>query len=228
MAEGASSAMAGTALPPRSVSGTTRLVNFVTFPGRALAVLQKDGKRIQSLRSERFSYVAEETRGRCLDIGCGPENRYIRTWYPNGVGIDVFGYEGLDESQIVTDMTKLPYEDAAFDTVTLIAALNHIPEPLRLPQLIEMRRVLKPGGRVVLTMGNHLAEVSVHRLVHTYHHRFHSHEDMDGERGMEHEESYSVSPREIARLIDAAGFSSLRRRRFWSQWGLNSLYVATK
>src|SRR5262245_32416557 len=71
------------------------LVNAATFPGRALTVMQKDVGPLQSLRSERFSYVAEETVGHCLDIGCGPENRFISLWHPDGLGIDVFPYEGL-------------------------------------------------------------------------------------------------------------------------------------
>jgi SAM-dependent methyltransferase len=214
--------------PAASVTTGSRALNFATFPVRALAVLQSDRGRLQSLRSERFSYVAEEAVGHCLDIGCGPENRFIRRWHQDGVGIDVFGYEGLDESQVVPDMTSLPYDEGTFDTVTLIAALNHVPEPLRVAELREMRRVLRPGGRLVLTMGNALAERAVHQLVHFYSHRFGTHEDMDGERGMEHEESFSVSPREIRALLAQAGFTSVRRRRFWTQWGLNSLYVAVR
>jgi SAM-dependent methyltransferase len=210
------------------VTPRRRLLNFTTFPFRAVTVMQRDRGGLQSLRSERFSYVAEETVGRCLDIGCGPENRFISRWHPHGVGIDVFGYEGLDESQIVTDMTELPFEDGSFDTVTLIAALNHVPEPLRVPELREMRRVLRPHGRLVLTMGNAIAERAVHKLVHTYAHALGTHEDMDTERGMDHDESFSVSPSEIRALLEEAGFASVRRRRFWTQWGLNSLYIATR
>ena len=38
----------------------------------------------------------------------------------------------------------------SFDTVTIIAALNHIPN--RAAVINECRRVLRPGGRVVITM----------------------------------------------------------------------------
>src|SRR5690349_12606341 len=86
--------------PAGPVGTAARVVNGVTFPFRAVTVMQRDKGRMQSLRSERFSYVAEETVGRCLDIGCGPENRFITRWHQDGVGIDVFGYAGLDDAQV--------------------------------------------------------------------------------------------------------------------------------
>ena len=49
-------------------------------------------------------------------------------------------------------MQSLPFPDASFDVVYCIAALHHLPdEASRLQALSEMRRVLKPGGIVVLT-----------------------------------------------------------------------------
>jgi SAM-dependent methyltransferase len=213
----------------RVIPRSTRALNAALFPFRALAVQQNDHGPVHSLRSERFSYVAEFTVGRCLDVGCGPENRFIRKWHNDGLGIDVFGYSGLEQTQIVEDMTQLPFDDAAFDTVTLIAALNHIEEHLRAPQLAEINRVLRPGGRVVLTMGAAAAELVVHKLVHVYHARLGTgHEDMDGERGMCEHESFSVSPAEIQSLLNDAGFPTVHRTRFASQWGLNSVYVGVK
>jgi len=45
---------------------------------------------------------------------------------------------------------KLPFSDANFDCVTCIEVLEHIPEKLRGQALAEMRRVVRPGGRLVL------------------------------------------------------------------------------
>jgi SAM-dependent methyltransferase len=45
---------------------------------------------------------------------------------------------------------RLPFDDAAFDCVTCIEVLEHVPAPRRRDALAEMRRVLRPGGRLVL------------------------------------------------------------------------------
>jgi SAM-dependent methyltransferase len=44
----------------------------------------------------------------------------------------------------------LPFADAAFDCVSCIEVLEHIPAERRRASLVEMRRVLRPGGRLVL------------------------------------------------------------------------------
>lgn len=46
------------------------------------------------------------------------------------------------------DATALPYEDGSVDAAVLTAVLGEIPEPLA--ALREIRRVLKPGGRLVV------------------------------------------------------------------------------
>jgi ubiquinone/menaquinone biosynthesis C-methylase UbiE len=46
------------------------------------------------------------------------------------------------------DARELPYEDASFDGAYLVAVLGEIPEQER--ALAELRRVLKPGGRLVV------------------------------------------------------------------------------
>jgi len=46
------------------------------------------------------------------------------------------------------DATALPYEDASVDAVILVAVLGEIPD--RAAALSEIRRVLKPGGRLVV------------------------------------------------------------------------------
>ena len=44
----------------------------------------------------------------------------------------------------------LPFEADHFDCVTCIEVLEHIPTELRRASLLEMRRVLRPGGRLAL------------------------------------------------------------------------------
>jgi ubiquinone/menaquinone biosynthesis C-methylase UbiE len=46
------------------------------------------------------------------------------------------------------DLTRLPFADAAFDCVTCGYVLEHLPDPR--PGLVELGRVLSPGGRMLL------------------------------------------------------------------------------
>jgi len=100
----------------------------------------------EALATRRVRAVLPHISGRLLDVGCG-SNRLVRH-YANGVGVDVHPWPGADV--IVADTATLQWESASFDTVTIIAALNHIPN--RAAVLNECRRVLRPGGRVVITM----------------------------------------------------------------------------
>jgi ubiquinone/menaquinone biosynthesis C-methylase UbiE len=53
------------------------------------------------------------------------------------------------------DAADLPYDDNAFDVVTGIAVLHHLPSyELRKKALEEMKRVVKPGGYILLTNWN--------------------------------------------------------------------------
>ena len=47
------------------------------------------------------------------------------------------------------ELENLPIEDARLDAATLSLALHHVPDPERV--LAEVRRVLKPGGRLLIT-----------------------------------------------------------------------------
>ena len=47
---------------------------------------------------------------------------------------------------------NIPFEDDSFDYVTCIEVLEHLPPDLRPKAFTEMRRVLLPGGRLVMTV----------------------------------------------------------------------------
>jgi 2-polyprenyl-3-methyl-5-hydroxy-6-metoxy-1,4-benzoquinol methylase len=67
----------------------------------------------------------------------------------NGVSFDVAG----------ADVAALPFRDATFDHVTLVETLEHIYEADRPRAMAECHRVLKPGGRLVLSTPNHAGAV---------------------------------------------------------------------
>lgn len=205
------------------------VIDFVTFPVRAVLPVQESRWGLTSRPDERFDYVARYVTGRVLDIGCGRNNTFVRRHAPPGsIGIDVFAYEGLTSDQIVEDMTNLPFEDQSFDTVTFIANVNHIPSGDRAAEFAEAFRVLRPGGRTIVTMGSKVAEVLVHRMVHTYDRVFGTNLDMDGERGMHEDEEFHLDDHEIRRLLTDAGFIDIHKHRFTTQWGLNHLFLGTR
>jgi ubiquinone/menaquinone biosynthesis C-methylase UbiE len=50
---------------------------------------------------------------------------------------------------LVSDITKIPAEDASFDAILCSEVLEHVPEPTQ--ALDEFNRLLKPGGILILT-----------------------------------------------------------------------------
>ena len=213
----------------RRRSAGRRVLDFLTFPARALVLFENDFGVLSSLASERYDYVSREVTGRCLDVGCGRFNRFIRDWRDgNGAGIDVHPYEGLSGENIAEDITRFRFDDATFDTVTFIANLNHVPRSLRDVELAEAQRCLKPAGRIVVTMGNPLAEILAHKVVATYDRLFGTRHDVDAERGMHEEEAYYLLDSEIVLRLTRAGFTDIRKKRFWTQWGLNHLLLGFK
>lgn len=53
---------------------------------------------------------------------------------------------------VLGDAAHLPWPDGRFSAVTCLGSLDLMPEPVRV--LCEMRRVLRPDGRAVFTMGS--------------------------------------------------------------------------
>jgi SAM-dependent methyltransferase len=50
------------------------------------------------------------------------------------------------------DLTSITYPDAAFEAISCISVLEHIPAPLDQKAIRELLRVLKPGGLLILTV----------------------------------------------------------------------------
>jgi SAM-dependent methyltransferase len=210
-------------------SAIQKILDFIFFPLRAVLLFQKDWLGLSSLASERYYYAAKEVRGYCLDVGCGRFNRFIDEFLnKNGSGIDVFPYEGLAEDQIVRNMSRFPFEDSQFDSITFLANINHIPKSMRGTELAEAYRCLKQGGNIIVTMGNPLAEILVHRVVWFYDRYLGTNVDVDGERGMKEEEEYYLLDSEIIECLQKAGFDNIKKKYFFTQWCLNHMFIAEK
>ncbi len=150
-------------------------------------------------------------RGRLLDIACGYNN--LTRAHGLGFGADVFPWEGIDVQ--IGDAARLPFGDGQFDTVSVLAALNHIPN--REEALVSMTRVLRPGGLFLATMIGPWTGRVAHMLFH---------QDEARRGGMRPGEVDGIRPRDMRALLQRAGLEPVREVPF--QLGLNRLYVARK
>ena len=104
---------------------------------------------------------AVEAGARCLDVGCGAGTSYAPRIVAKGaryVGVDVSPNAvaaaraaGLD-TRVIADAGELPFEDESFDVVTCIEVLEHLLRPDH--AVAEALRVLRPGGRLVVSTPN--------------------------------------------------------------------------
>jgi SAM-dependent methyltransferase len=93
-----------------------------------------------------------DIEGDVVDIGCG-QAPYRPMFAPNVrryVGIDRAGVPVAGIELIDGDAHALPLADASFDAAVSFQALEHMERPGQC--LREMTRVLRPGGRVVVTV----------------------------------------------------------------------------
>lgn len=97
----------------------------------------------------------------CLDVGCGDggtSGGWLQAHTAKYLGVDisesalaVARERGLDVEQI-GDAAELPLADASFDCVVCTEVLEHLFEPQ--VALAEIHRVLRPEGRLIITVPN--------------------------------------------------------------------------
>jgi len=96
---------------------------------------------------------------RILDVGCGT-GRWVRRFRelglePTGMDatLDMLRWARQHENRaplVAGEADCLPFATAAFDCVSDITVVQHIPAASQPPVLLELVRVLKPGGRLIL------------------------------------------------------------------------------
>lgn len=137
-----------------------------------------------------------------LDVGCGTGTLAIAAKRIAGASGRVQGIDaspemlarakkkakraGMDVAFTEAPAQALPFADASFDLVLNTVMLHHLPRPGRAQCAAEMRRVLKPGGRVLVVD----FAVSQEKGLIAHLHQRHGH----------------VSPDDIVALLAAAGF----------------------
>lgn len=202
------------------------LYDLIGAPLRMVVLPDHLNERLHltSLRAERMAKVLPVLEGRTLDIGAG-DNMLLRLyrWRTENtdrhaaaeasVGLDV--YDWGSGCTIVESCRNLPFADRSFDSVSFVACLNHIPE--RREALAEALRVLRPGGRLVVTMIGKLVGGVGHAL--WWYSEDKHREEQEGE-------VMGMDPAAVMSLVREAGFASLERHGF--VYGLNTLYLARR
>lgn len=153
---------------------------------------------------------------RVLDIGCHQGEFLL--WLGEKISPSV-GYDPLYKNdtnsgkhQFFADnfQENMPFEDSSFDSIVLLATIEHIVEKSVIAR--EAARLLRPGGRVVITVPAPLVDkiLDILLLLHVV-------------DGMSLEEHHGFLPHELPDVFIPAGFKLRKKQKF--QLFLNNLYV---
>lgn len=177
---------------------------------------------LRKLRIRRvLPYIREHRDCRLLDIGCGWDARFLKAIEPyigSGVGVDFKAPEiaaGKLRTERLTLQDHLPYAEASFDLVTMLAVLEHLEQPEAI--LREIHRVLRPGGQLVLTVPSKAAKPVLEFLAFRL-------GIVSRDEIADHKVYYNR--KSLKELFNLTGFS-LRRHRYF-QLGMNNFCVAER
>jgi demethylmenaquinone methyltransferase/2-methoxy-6-polyprenyl-1,4-benzoquinol methylase len=128
----------------------------------------------EAMRDEALGWLAVESDDRVLDVGCGTGfgTEGLLQHTEDVYGLDQSPHQlekawaKLGKRDPVTftlgDAERLPYRDDAFDKVWSSGSIEYWPNPV--DALAELRRVTKPGGRVLVVGPDYPANALFQRL----------------------------------------------------------------
>jgi ubiquinone/menaquinone biosynthesis C-methylase UbiE len=119
-------------------------------------------ERTRKSKNHMMKYIKFLHKGPCmklLDVGCG-EGYYVRDAIEEGIdayGIDIASHALENALDTVKNkisfgsITDIPFANDEFDSMTAFDVIEHIHPKDTLNAIAEIRRVLKPGGIIILT-----------------------------------------------------------------------------
>lgn len=174
----------------------------LTFSDKALGLLAYLHPAWKDTQAANIFYIPFKKNGKFLDVGCGSgsamETMRKMGWQVQGIDFDEAAIKlakgkGLDVC--VGDLESQNFPDNSFDSILLNHVIEHLPSPFRIFK--ECRRILKPGGTLVIITPN--ANARGHAI---YKRNW---------RGLETPHHLQVfTPQALALLGGKAGFSNIK------------------
>lgn len=141
-----------------------RLIRWASFyDGTVNIMTLGQASRLRRMTVDQALLQPGET---LLDVGCGTGGVTIPAKIRVGEGGGAAGIDpapemiavarrkakraGVEIDFRVGVIESLPFPDETFDVVTSSLMMHHLPEHLRVKGLAEIRRALKPGGRILI------------------------------------------------------------------------------
>jgi demethylmenaquinone methyltransferase/2-methoxy-6-polyprenyl-1,4-benzoquinol methylase/phosphoethanolamine N-methyltransferase len=144
--------------------------------------------RAAAMREQTVALAELRPGERVLEVGCGTGEVAQRAGQRVGPDGQVSGIDpsanmidvarkkaaraGLDIDYRVGAIEALPYSDAIFDVVLSSLMMHHLPDDLKSGGLAEVRRVLKPGGRLLIVdfkrPRNWFSQLAMRLLLHAH------------------------------------------------------------
>ncbi|MEM6883624.1 MAG: methyltransferase domain-containing protein [Verrucomicrobiota bacterium] len=184
--------------------------------------------------SKELNALPEGTR--ILDAGAGAQQYKRLCSHLDYVSQDFAAYDGKGDGSgmqtgsydygkldIISDITDIPEPDKSFDAVMCIEVLEHVPHPIA--ALTELSRLLRPGGKIILSAPfcsiTHYAPYHFHTGLTRYWYETHlSHNDIQIDRIIYNGDFFQVLAQELRRTPEMAKqygpYSlNLAQRFFW-------------
>ncbi len=143
--------------PRPSPATIGRFYPEVYRPHRAPRRDHRPGRRRNRKEMQELPWHGE---GRLLDFGCGGGSflarMHARGWHVTGLDVSAVAVERVREQlgldALVGTLPHPALEPASFDVLTMWHSLEHVHRPLAV--LREARRLLAPGGRLLVAVPN--------------------------------------------------------------------------